>query len=212
MTDITDVADRPTLPDGLVAVVKRSARRARPWCPSCRTSPREPPSRSTPRTTPSFPGDPGATHDADLAVSWHNEIETVPTLIVRRDGAEVERTVGWSRDEWRRITGLEDLGGDLPPMRPGCGSMSVDPDLVDELRVRFAGETLHSRRIDVAAAEDDMEMMYARGWTDGLPVVPPTPERVMAMLEGTDRDASDVVAIVPPTSSSARWRRSRSRR
>jgi hypothetical protein len=41
-------------------------------------------------------------------------------------------------------------------------------------------------------------MMFARGWTDGLPVVPPTEARVMAMLEGTKRHASDVVTIVPP--------------
>ena len=28
-----------------------------------------------------------------------------------------------------------------------------------------------------------IEECYARGWTDGLPVVPPTVERVSAMLE-----------------------------
>ena len=31
--------------------------------------------------------------------------------------------------------------------------------------------------------------MFDRGWTDGLPVVPPTEERVLRMLEGTTRDA-----------------------
>ena len=93
---------------------------------------------------------------------------------------------------------MDGLGADLPPMRPGCGSMSVDPDLVDELRVRFGRSTLASRRIEVAAAEDEFEMMFARGWTDGLPVVPPTEQRVMAMLEGTTRAPSDIVAAIPP--------------
>ena len=40
--------------------------------------------------------------------------------------------------------------------------------------------------------------MFERGWTDGLPVVPPTPERVARMLAGTTRDPADIVAVVPP--------------
>jgi hypothetical protein len=28
-----------------------------------------------------------------------------------------------------------------------------------------------------------IELCYANGWTDGLPVVPPTAERIAAMLE-----------------------------
>ena len=40
--------------------------------------------------------------------------------------------------------------------------------------------------------------MFDRGYTDGLPVVPPTEERVLRMLQGTSRAASDIVAVVPP--------------
>ena len=40
-------------------------------------------------------------------VSWHHDIETVPTLIRVVDGVEVERTVGWSAAEWQRITGVD---------------------------------------------------------------------------------------------------------
>ena len=39
---------------------------------------------------------------------------------------------------------------------------------------------------------------YERGWTDGLPVVPPTPARVEAMLAWTDFEPDDVVAELPP--------------
>jgi hypothetical protein len=38
--------------------------------------------------------------------------------------------------------------------------------------------------------------MFERGWTDGLPVVPPTPDRVRAMLGG--RDGSQSLGEVPP--------------
>jgi hypothetical protein len=114
------------------------------------------------------------------------------------DGVEVARTVGWSRVEWESVTGVSGLGPDLPVMRPGCGSMSVDPDLVDTLRVRFGASVLAARRVDVASAEDEFEAMFDRGWTDGLPVVPPTEERVMRMLAATSRAPSDLVAVVPP--------------
>jgi hypothetical protein len=147
---------------------------------------------------PSFPPGTTAVHDHDLGVSWRHGIETVPTLIKVVDGEEAERTVGWSRPDWERITGIDGLGEDLPPSRPGCGSMSVDPDRVDELRVRFEGGRLRSRRVELAEREDDIEAMFARGWSDGLPVVPPTEERVLRLLEGTSRDPADVVATVPP--------------
>src|ERR671918_2344956 len=34
--------------------------------------------------------------------------------------------------------------------------------------------------------------------SDGLPIVPPTPERVLKMLEGTDRDPQEVIGSIPP--------------
>jgi len=195
----TSAATPAPLPDGLVLVLKQE-------CATCRLV--EPliariAEGDTQLTVwvqddPSFVGGVGALHDADLSVSWHNGIETVPTLMVVRGGRETERTIGWSRDDWRRITGIADLGGDLPATRPGCGSMSVDPDLVDALRARFSGDTLSARHVEFSAAEDEFEAMFARGWTDGLPVVPPTRERVLRMLSGTTRSPDEVVALCPP--------------
>ncbi|MEC8999364.1 MAG: thioredoxin [Actinomycetota bacterium] len=46
--------------------------------------------------------------------------------------------------------------------------------------------------------EDEVEAMFDRGWTDGLPVVPPTETRVRAMLDGTSRRSDEVVALMPP--------------
>ena len=187
----------PRLPDGIVVVVKEE-------CATCHSvgSVVRQLADATATTVytqddPRFPESPTPIHDADLSVSWHHRIETVPTVIRVVDGVEVQRTVGWHRDEWERVTGIGGLGPDLPAMRPGCGSMSVDPDLVDGLNVRFGSSVLASRRIDVAEAEDEIEMMFTRGWTDGLPVVPPTESRVMRMLTGTNRAPSDVVATVP---------------
>jgi hypothetical protein len=68
----------------------------------------------------------------------------------------------------------------------------------EELMVRFGAAGLHSRRVPLADLEDEMEAMFDRGWTDGLPVVPPYEARVLRMLTGTSRAPDGVVAVVPP--------------
>ncbi|NNE11023.1 MAG: thioredoxin family protein, partial [Ilumatobacter sp.] len=188
----------PALPDGLVVVVKRDCETCQTVVPVLRQLAAGPGLTVYTQDDPSFPAEPAATFDEDLAVSWHHEIETVPTLLRVVDGVETERIVGWLRTEWEQFTGVDGLGDGLPAMRPGCGSMSVDPDRADELAVRHGGSVLRSRRIEVADAEDEIEMMFTRGWSDGLPVVPPTEARVLAMLGGTTRPPDAVVATVPP--------------
>jgi hypothetical protein len=190
----TTTLSRPTLPDGLVVIVKQD-------CETCKmVAPLLSQFDATVYTQddPSFPAGVDPIHDADLSISWHHDIETVPTLIRVIDGHEVERTVGWLKSDWQRITGIGTLGDDLPVMRPGCGSMSVDPNLVDALRVRFAGGVLRSRRLELADLDDEMEVLFERGVTDGLPVTPPTEERVLRMLEGTSMTSDEVIAVVAP--------------
>jgi hypothetical protein len=50
--------------------------------------------------------------------------------------------------------------------------------------------------------DDDPEAVYeflcAKGWSDGLPVIPPTPQRVERMLAYCDRDFDRPVAKIPP--------------
>jgi hypothetical protein len=51
------------------------------------------------------------------------------------------------------------------------------------------------------------DYFYERGWTDGLPIVPPTEERVQAMLAGTPwRGADESISIVPPRMGAATMR------
>src|SRR2546425_12113392 len=56
-----------------------------------------------------------------------------------------------------------------------------------------------SPALDPLLDSDSFEALYARGVTDGLPVVPPTPARVAQAVAATGRPAQDVVALVPPT-------------
>ena len=54
--------------------------------------------------------------------------------------------------------------------------------------------------IETDAAFDAVnDYFYERGWTDGLPIVPPTQPRVEAMLKGMPwRRPEDVIYVVPP--------------
>ncbi len=54
--------------------------------------------------------------------------------------------------------------------------------------------------VDTDAAYDAInDYFYAQGWTDGLPIVPPTEARVAAMLAGMPgRDADELISVVPP--------------
>lgn len=139
-----------------------------------------------------------STDDSSLEYSFHNKIEIVPTLISWDNKEESGRIVGWDREQWREFSGIEDLGAELVAFKPGCGSMTEDPGMQEILAARFASEALSARRIDLADAEDEMEACYERGWTDGLPVVPPTPVRVLRMLAASDRAASEIIGRVPP--------------
>ncbi|OLC32787.1 MAG: hypothetical protein AUH81_15575 [Candidatus Rokubacteria bacterium 13_1_40CM_4_69_5] len=52
--------------------------------------------------------------------------------------------------------------------------------------------------VEPEAEADPIEALYARGVTDGLPVVPPTPDRVRRAIEACGRHGGDLVALVPP--------------
>lgn len=53
-------------------------------------------------------------------------------------------------------------------------------------------------RHTLTSTDDPIQYCYDRGWTDGLPVVPPTEERVAAMLGDTGLPRDRVIAKIPP--------------
>ena len=106
--------------DGLVVFVKRA-------CPTCTLIEPElaavagavPGFRAVSQDDPRFPRGVEVVDDRELDRSWLNGIEVTPTLLRFEGGKEAERVVGWDRDGWRRLTGVTDLGANLPAMRPG---------------------------------------------------------------------------------------------
>jgi hypothetical protein len=148
---------------------------------------------------PSFPESlGGAQDDTALAQSWKLRVDTVPTLIRFEGGREVARIAGWDRKEWERVAQQPGLGAGLPAFQPGCGSKTQEPGMPERLALAHGDLQLKSRHIDVGDPEDAIEVAYDRGWSDGLPVVPPTPLRVARMLAGTHRDPGEVIGLIPP--------------
>jgi hypothetical protein len=72
---------------------------------------------------------------------------------------------------------------------------------VDETQAGVKASSSADRAQQIAVPED-FEAFNAlceeRRWSDGLPLVPPTPERVKRMLNSTRRSAQDVIANVAP--------------
>jgi hypothetical protein len=55
-----------------------------------------------------------------------------------------------------------------------------------------------SRIVFKGNLEEVNQFFYKRGWTDGLPIIPPTEEKVAEMLTGTDLPPDHVVAKIIP--------------
>ena len=137
--------------------------------------------------------------DSSLEFSYKQNIEIVPTLIRSGDGLDEQtRIFGWDKSQWQEFTGIENLGANLVDFKPGCGSKTQDPGMTEILTLRFDTDLLQARKIELAESEDIMEACFERGWSDGLPLVPPTPLRVTRMLSSTDRSADEIVGSVPP--------------
>jgi len=107
--------------DGLVIVAKRD-------CPTCvlvepvmQSLDRAGPLMVLSQDDPTFPsGVRSVVYDDSLERSFHLRIEAVPTVIRFQGGREVERVVGWERNEWLKIAGDAAKGDGLPAWQPGC--------------------------------------------------------------------------------------------
>jgi len=91
---------------------------------------------------------------------------------VRQDGAHVDTLLK---------AAMVDMGLSKPP-------------LADQ----FPKGSAEKMRVARDAQAEISDLFYRRGWSDGLPIVPPTPERVQAMLRGTDLPPEQVIGVLEP--------------
>jgi hypothetical protein len=103
-------------------------------------------------------------------------------------------------------------GGDSLWLVVPAGETASGSWIDDTLRERASEKGLLARtplagqfprqRVEAITGADSAEraarLYLARGWTDGLPIVPPTVGRVREMLDFTERKSSDVIGEVEP--------------
>jgi hypothetical protein len=141
--------------------------------------------------------------DVDLELSARLDPDAVPAVVLLEGDAERGRVEGLNR---RGLAELAERAGvpleldGLPEWRPGCASVNRDPRVAATLAARAARSSgrLRARELEIGELEDPIEALLDRGFSDGLPLVPPTPERVVEMLGTTTRHPQDLVAVVPP--------------
>jgi hypothetical protein len=107
---------------------------------------------------------------ADLAVAEY------PVAIGIQAPEEIEATIRTSLFE-QIVAGLTG---------PGNGDREAGPAEADPGRVVFEG-----------GLDEINRHFAAQEWSDGLAIVPPTPERVAGFLRFTDRAADEVIAVLP---------------
>jgi len=118
------------------------------------------------------------------------EVESVPTMILlARDGSASGSVVGWSVDALNELLPIR-VPDEEPRWKPGCEARPAHD-------AHRPGPT--------ADSFDELEDMFERGWSDGLPVVPPSADRVAAMLANRDPDRS--LGAVPPALGEATFER-----
>jgi hypothetical protein len=79
------------------------------------------------------------------------------------------------------------------------GFMAVSKNML----VRMKGVIvymLHAKQIEVNDSLEAIEYYYQKGWTDGLPIVPPTEERIFEMLKSVNMEPDTVVGSIPERS------------
>ena len=115
-------------------------------------------------------------------------LSTVPTaVLVGRDGRAEVVVSGWDAEAYDRLASRVGLSvgwvtQQEPRYKPGCAAKNTY-DAAMLKATRGADFDLH-------------EELFERGWTDGLPVIPPTRERVDRMLGGVNAEES--LGLVPP--------------
>ncbi len=86
-------------------------------------------------------------------------------------------------------------------------------EIIDALTVPLSGEDQKTgfierptaRLVEPDAADNLHQLFLENGWTDGLPIVLPTKERVARMLEGTSHEPTELVGKMQPSSPHELW-------
>jgi peroxiredoxin len=153
--------------------------------------------------------------DPELSASRLYNPTAVPSLfLLNRDGRIANTEVGFDKKELNEIAIqlcrevgcepfvlAEQFDGN-PDQKPGCVSRHLEP--VTELLesptapIPRTRSTARASRIELSDHTDLYQYCIDAGFADGLPVIPPTVERVEQFLKTSNQDPDRVIGLVPP--------------
>jgi peroxiredoxin len=136
--------------------------------------------------------------------------QSVPTMyLLDESGKQLQSLVGFDKAGLNAIAtalklpAIAPANDGVPAWKPGCGSRHLEPTTSDNGSADAAAPSLLRRVADpasrIALKENEDAVEYCREhFGDALPVVPPTVERVEAMLKACDLAPQSVVGRIPP--------------
>jgi len=116
-------------------------------------------------------------------------LEALPTVSIPHPQAGLPRDV-----VYQRISAVIDDITSALFQTPGAGEVVAGTKIIKKPEpevIVISGES------NSDALRKVNRHFYQERWTDGFPIVPPTEEAVQGMLTGTDRDPSEIVALIP---------------
>ncbi len=141
--------------------------------------------------------------DHGLRLSRAYDPVAVPAFfLIGGDGRVIRSHIGFDKDEMNAVAAelgcepVADPYDGAPKSKPGCSSRHLEPSTdgaaVEPVKLHATRGTRASR---IEISEDACEYSM-RAFGDALPVVPPTAERVDAMMG--DLDPAEIVGRIPP--------------
>lgn len=146
-------------------------------------------------------GDCGTSTSMTIADSVVLELDGIPTATVISTA-------------FRRAAGAQAAGHGMPalpiveiphPMHTAAAAQVTDraDSVIAAIEAALTGRqnvppVENSGAASLVVSVEDPESFFAAGWTDGLPVVPPTRAKVDAMVATVARDAGEAIGPIPP--------------
>lgn len=154
--------------------------------------------------------------DKDLAVTRQYDPVSVPTLFVIDGDFNIARTeIGFSKATLNSVAstmasavGVEaktvaPAHDGAPETKPGCGSRHLEAGMEAggaevEVTGAYVAKGKRASRIELPDDVDPYDYCREQGFSDPLPVIPPTVERVEKFLAATVHPPDEVIARVSP--------------
>jgi peroxiredoxin len=146
--------------------------------------------------------------DRGLKITRAYDPQSVPTFYLLDEDGQVQRTlIGFDKNGLNELAlalghaPIAPADDGAPAWKPGCSSRHLEPETHGDGQpsgapiLRRTGEP--ASRIALQDHEDPFEYCYKK-FGDALPVVPPTVEKVEAMVRASGLAPETIIARVPP--------------